>query len=252
MRKKIVAGNWKMNKTFPEAKELANAISSKLTEQGSTDCDVVIFPPYPFIGSMVDITNSSVMSVGAQNCSEHDSGAYTGEISLSMLESVGAKYVILGHSERREYFGEDNALLKDKVEKVLEAGLTPVFCCGESLEIRDTGHHEEFVKQQISDSTFNLSPEDFSKVVIAYEPIWAIGTGVTASSQQAQDMHKSIRETVATKYGSNIAENLTILYGGSCKPGNAKELFSCPDVDGGLIGGASLKVDDFVAIINSF
>ena len=192
------------------------------------------------------------MFLAAQNCNEHDSGAYTGEISVDMLKSVGATYVILGHSERREYFNENNQQLAAKVSKVLEQGLTPIFCCGEPLAIREQGDPYSYVNKQIEESLFHLASDEINQVVIAYEPIWAIGTGKTASSEQAQQMHKSIRDFLANQYGKERAENISILYGGSCKPDNARELFSQEDVDGGLIGGASLKSRDFIEIAKSY
>jgi triosephosphate isomerase len=191
------------------------------------------------------------VNIGAQNCSSKASGAYTGEISAEMLKSIGVKYVILGHSERREYFKESNADLAEKVNIVLKNGMTPIFCCGETLAQREKGIHIDFVNSQLTESLFHLGEEDFRKIVIAYEPIWAIGTGVTASTAQAQEMHEKIRTHLVSKYGK-AAEDTSILYGGSCKPDNAKELFACKDVDGGLIGGASLKSRDFVDIIKSF
>jgi len=191
------------------------------------------------------------IAVAAQNCSEHESGAYTGEVSAAMLTSVGIKHVILGHSERRQYFGEDNWLLAKKVDIALKHGMTPIFCCGEPLEVREANGHEDLVKRQVEESLFHLSAEQLQKVVIAYEPVWAIGTGKTASAQQAQDMHAVIRKHLASKYSQAVAEEITILYGGSVGAANAKELFSCPDVDGGLVGGASLKSRDFTEISKS-
>jgi triosephosphate isomerase len=192
------------------------------------------------------------VQLGAQNCHPKDSGAYTGEVSVPMLKEAGVGYVILGHSERREYFGESNALIKEKVDQVLAKGLTPLFCCGETLEQRNQNIHIGFIQAQISESLFHLDAETIKKVVIAYEPIWAIGTGVTASTEQAQEMHATIRLHLASKYGDAVAAEISILYGGSCKPDNARELFACADVDGGLIGGASLKARDFIDIVKSF
>ena len=198
------------------------------------------------------IAGADHIKLGAQNCYPKASGAYTGETSVDMLKSVGVEYVVIGHSERRGYFEESNEFLAAKVNIVLEGGLTPIFCCGESLDIREAGTHVDFVANQLKESLFHLSAEQFSNVVIAYEPIWAIGTGVTASPEQAQDMHKELRALIATQYGEKVADETTILYGGSVKPANAATLFACPDVDGGLVGGASLKPDAFIDIINAF
>lgn len=249
-RQRIVAGNWKMNKTFSEGIALATAIAEK---KYPTDVTVILTPPYTHLHAVGEIIkNNPAVHLAAQNCHQKEKGAYTGEISIDMLISVGVEYVILGHSERRQYFKEDDALLAQKVDLVLSKGLRPIFCCGESLDIRQSGKHVEFVGNQLKNSLFHLSVEDFQKVVIAYEPIWAIGTGVTASTQQAEDTHAALRQLIAKKYGEVVAEGTTILYGGSCKPTNAKSLFSQSNVDGGLIGGASLKADDFAAIINSY
>lgn len=251
MRKKIVAGNWKMNKTLDEGLKLASEIVNMVKDEVISDVQVVICPPFISLSPIGKLLDSKI-ALGAQNCYSKESGAYTGEISVSMLQSVGAKYVIIGHSERREYFNETNEQLAEKVNLILKAGLTPIFCCGETLKQREQGIHIDFVNSQLTESLFHLSAEDFSKVVIAYEPIWAIGTGVTATTEQAQEMHAKIRAHIAGKYGEKVAESISILYGGSCKPDNARELFACKDVDGGLIGGASLKSRDFVDIIKSF
>ena len=249
-RVNIVAGNWKMNKTYEEGRDLANAVMSKLQP---SEVKVILATPYIHLKNVSNIIKDvNNVHLAAQNCHQEASGAYTGEISVGMLKSVDVEYVILGHSERRAYFEESDDLLAKKVDAVLDNGLQPIFCCGENLEIREASTHESFVAAQLKASLFHLSAEAFQKVVIAYEPIWAIGTGKTASPEQAQEMHKSIRALIAKQYGAEIADSTTILYGGSCKPGNAKELFSQPDVDGGLIGGASLKADDFIAIIGSF
>lgn len=251
MRKKIVAGNWKMNKTLDEGLKLTSEILNMVKDEVRSDAQVVLCPPFISIYSVGKILEGSAIGLGAQNCYQKESGAFTGEISVEMLKSAGVKYVIIGHSERREYFGETNQQLADKVNLALKSGLTPIFCCGESLQQREKGIHIDFVNTQLTESLFHLSEADFLKVVIAYEPIWAIGTGVTASTEQAQEMHEKIRKHLAGKYGK-AAESISILYGGSCKPDNAKELFACKDVDGGLIGGASLKSRDFVDIIKSF
>jgi len=213
---------------------------------------VVLGTPFIHLSSVSKLVNRNPnLHVSAQDCSTHTSGAYTGEISVDMIQSTGANHVIIGHSERREYHNETNEDLATKVNLALESGLTPIFCCGESLEIRESGKQEAFVSNQLTESLFHLTEEKMSKVVIAYEPIWAIGTGVTASSEQAQEMHKALRAHLATKFGA-LANNTSILYGGSCKPSNAKELFSQADIDGGLIGGAALKSRDFIDIIKSF
>lgn len=251
MRKNIVAGNWKMNKTLQEGLALATELNDAL-KGVSVNCDVVIGTPYVHLASVVSAIDTTKIGVAAQNCADKESGAYTGEISVSMIQSTGAAYVILGHSERRAYYGETAAILKTKVQLALKSGLTPIFCIGEVLSEREANVHFDVVKSQIADSLFELSAEDFGKIVLAYEPVWAIGTGVTASAAQAQEMHAFIRRTLTEKYGKEVADDCSILYGGSCNAGNAKELFSNPDVDGGLIGGASLKVADFKAIIDAF
>lgn len=251
MRKKIVAGNWKMNKSLNEGLALATELNAVLTSK-KVNCDVVICPPFIHLASVCNIVDTSKVGVGAQNCADKASGAYTGEISASMVKSTGAGYVILGHSERREYYGETSETLNAKVAQVLANGLTPIYCCGEPLAIRQAGTQKEYVINQLKETIFNLSVEDFSKVVIAYEPIWAIGTGMTASSDQAQEMHKDIRDAIAANFDATVADNTSILYGGSCKASNAGELFANPDVDGGLIGGASLTVADFMGIIEAW
>ncbi len=239
-----------MNKDYEQGRELAMQVVEKLQP---SDVKVVLCTPYVHIKSIGVMTKDiHNLSVGAQNCHQEDAGAYTGEISASMLKSLGTEYVILGHSERREYFGENDALIAVKLGKVLQQGMLPIYCCGEKLEIREAGTHVDLVSKQLADSIFTLSEEDFRKVVIAYEPVWAIGTGKTASPEQAQEMHAAIRGLIAKQYNEEVAEATTILYGGSVKPANAQELFAQPDVDGGLIGGASLKPDDFIAIINSY
>lgn len=249
MRQKIVAGNWKMNKTLEEAHSLTSEIMGMVADEVKGNVKVILCTPFPYLVSVKNqLGTSKQISVGAQNCSEHDSGAYTGEVSAPMLKSMGIPYVIIGHSERRQYFGEDGKLLATKVDKALANGITPIFCCGEPLEIREKGTHEQLVKKQVEESLFHLSADALQKVVIAYEPVWAIGTGKTATSQQAQDMHAVIRKHLASKYGA-VAENISILYGGSVKADNAKELFACADVDGGLVGGASLKSREFLEII---
>jgi triosephosphate isomerase len=251
MRKNIVAGNWKMNKTLQEGLALATELNEVLA--GATpNCDVVIGTPFIHLASVAATVDTTKINVAAQNCADKESGAYTGEISASMVKSTGANYVILGHSERRAYYGETAATLKVKTELALKNDLTPIFCIGEVLEERESNIHFNVVKSQIEESLFDFSADDFGKIVLAYEPVWAIGTGKTASAEQAQEMHAFIRQTLTAKYGEAVAQNTSILYGGSCNAGNAKELFSNIDVDGGLIGGASLKVADFKAIIDAF
>ncbi|WP_455497813.1 triose-phosphate isomerase [Coprobacter sp.] len=251
MRKNIVAGNWKMNKTLQEGLELARGIDAALAEK-TPNCDVIIGTPFIHLASVVNAIDTNKISVAAENCADKASGAYTGEVSAQMVASTGAKYVILGHSERRAYYHETPEILKEKTLLALANGLTPIFCIGEVLEEREAGKHFDVVKKQIEESLFNLSAEDFGKIVLAYEPVWAIGTGKTATAEQAQEIHAFIRKTIADKYGKDIAENCSILYGGSCKASNAKELFANPDVDGGLIGGAALEVDSFMGIIDAF
>ncbi len=250
MRKKIVAGNWKMNLDQTAGKKLITEIIGH-AQNIPSDVTLVVSPPFPHLGYVKKLLIGNVF-LGAQNCSDQPSGAFTGEVSAPILESFGVDYVILGHSERREYFQETDEQLATKVNQALASELRPIFCCGESLAQREAGNFVELVTTQITNGLFHLSPQQFSEVVLAYEPIWAIGTGVTASSAQAQEMHYALRQHIAKKYGDTMADNLTILYGGSCKPSNARELFACPDVDGGLIGGASLKAEDFIAIAKSY
>ena len=251
MRKKIVAGNWKMNKTLQEGLHLAAEIDKLVSELKNSDVKVVIAPPFIHLTEARKSLSPSI-GVAAQNCAAEISGAYTGEVSASMIKSTGAEYVILGHSERRQYYGETNAILFKKVKLALAEGLTPIFCIGELLNEREENRHFAVVKSQIEEGVFGLSVDDFKKIVLAYEPVWAIGTGKTASSAQAQEIHKFIRETIAAKFGQTIADSISILYGGSCKASNAKELFDNPDVDGGLIGGAALVAADFMGIVTAF
>lgn len=249
MRKRIVAGNWKMNKTLKEGMELASDVE-KLAAQKSADVEVIIAPPYIHLSDISKLVSTVMLS--AQNCSSEAQGAYTGEVAASMIKSTGATHVIIGHSERRSYFNEDNEMLYKKVSLALENGLIPIFCCGEILAEREAGNHFDVVQKQLDETIFKLAEEDFRKIILAYEPVWAIGTGVVATPAQAQEMHAFIRKLVMGGYNGDTAENTTIQYGGSCKPDNARELFANPDVDGGLIGGASLKAEDFLAIVNSF
>ncbi|MCW3121873.1 MAG: triose-phosphate isomerase [Flavipsychrobacter sp.] len=251
MRKKIVAANWKMNLNLTEGAELVNEIFKGLPPL-SEDRRVVIAPPYLHLTqTAAQLTGMIDVCLGAQNCYSEASGAYTGEISAAMLKSAEVDYVIIGHSERREYFKEDDATLAKKVNQALINELQVIFCCGEPLEIRDANTQNAYVEAQIKAGIFHLSELQLKNVVIAYEPIWAIGTGRTATSEQAQDMHAHIRSVIAAQYGAAVADDMPILYGGSCKPSNAAELFACADVDGGLIGGASLKAAEFLGIINA-
>lgn len=248
MRKKIAAANWKMNLTFQQGKDLVNGIlvSDLNLKQNQ---QVVICPAFPYLVGIKELIGEREgFYLGAQNCASEKSGAYTGEISPEMLQSVGVTYAIIGHSERREYYGETNEILKKKILLALEYGLKPLFCCGEPLDIREKNAHNAFVEQQLKESLFDLTENEMNSVVIAYEPIWAIGTGRTATPDQAQEMHAFIRAQIVDRYGTSVAEETSILYGGSCKPDNAEELFNCPDVDGALIGGASLKAESFSAI----
>jgi triosephosphate isomerase len=248
MRKKIVAGNWKMNTTLQEGVKLAIEVEA-LASQVKNNAVVICCTPFIHITEVKKLLKK--VELGAQNCASEASGAFTGEVSAQMIASTGAKYVIIGHSERRSYYHENDALLNKKVKLALANNLTPIFCIGEILAEREANKHFDVVKSQLVNGIFDLSETDFAKLVIAYEPVWAIGTGKTATSQQAQEMHKFIRETIATKFGKNIADNTSILYGGSCNEKNAAELFANPDVDGGLIGGASLKSESFLGIIKA-
>ena len=251
MRKNIVAGNWKMNTTLQDGLVLAQSLNEILKDK-TVQCDVVVGVPFTHLASVVAAIDTTRIGVASQNAADNASGAYTGEVSAAMVASTGAKYAILGHSERRTYYHETAATLKRKVELALANGLTPIFCIGEVLAEREAGTHFEVVEAQLKESLFDLPAEDFSKLVLAYEPVWAIGTGRTATAAQAQEMHAFIRQTIAAQYGTEIAGNTSILYGGSCNAGNAKELFANPDVDGGLIGGASLSVANFLPIIEAF
>jgi len=251
MRKKIVAGNWKMNETLQEGIALAKEINDSLKAE-KPNCDVVICTPFIHLASVAQVLDAEGVALGAENCADKEKGAYTGEVSAAMVKSTGAQYVILGHSERRQYYGETAEILKEKVQLALANGLKVIFCCGETLEEREAEKQNEVVKAELEGSVFHLSAEDWKNIVLAYEPIWAIGTGKTATSDQAQEMLAYIRSIVAEKYGKETAEDTTILYGGSCNASNAAELFSKSDIDGGLIGGASLKATDFKAIIDAW
>ncbi len=249
MRKKVVAGNWKMNKNLQEGIELAKEVNSKVKAAGTKEVTVIIGTPFIHLSEVNKIVDPTVVAVAAQNCATEASGAYTGEISAAMVASTGSKYVILGHSERRSYYGETDEILVKKVQRALENNLEIIFCVGEVLAERESGKHFEVVKSQLENGLFNLPADQFAHVIVAYEPVWAIGTGKTAISAQAEEMHAFIRKTIAGKYNQQVADNTSILYGGSCNAKNADELFSQPDVDGGLIGGASLKAEDFSTII---
>ena len=251
MRSKIVAGNWKMNKNVAESKALAEGLVSELSGVTLENTRVIVAPTFINLTTVLAATEGSAVEVAAQNMHQEASGAYTGEISADMLTSVGLKTVILGHSERREYFGENEALLAKKTDAALANGLEVIYCFGEVKEERENNTHFDVVKSQISEALFHLDAAAWSNIVLAYEPVWAIGTGLTASADQAQEMHAFIRGLVADKYGADVANNVSILYGGSCKPANAEEIFSKEDVDGGLIGGASLVAADFAAVIKA-
>ncbi len=251
MRKKIVAGNWKMNLNLQEGVALAKEINEALVQE-KPNCDVVICTPFIHLASVAQVLDANVVGLGAENCADKEKGAYTGEVSAAMVKSTGAQYVILGHSERREYYGETAEMLKEKVQLALANGLKVIFCCGETLEEREAERQNEVVKAELDGSVFNLTAEEWKNIILAYEPIWAIGTGKTATSDQAQEMLAYIRSIVAEKYGQEVADETSILYGGSCKASNAPELFAKPDIDGGLIGGASLKAADFKGIIDAW
>lgn len=251
MRKQIAAGNWKMNCTLQEAKDLLQTLSQKSFNLEDRQAVILAVPFLYLLTAKEIIGDKHHFYISAQNCHTKDAGAYTGEVSAAMLQSCGIKYVIIGHSERREYFGETNEMLAAKVNAALAHGLTPIFCCGEALEVREAGAQENFVGTQIHDSLFHLDEKSIRRIIIAYEPIWAIGTGKTATAEQAQQMHAHIRNVMAEKYGKDTSENISILYGGSVKGENAAEIFSQPDVDGGLVGGASLKAGEFEQIIRS-
>jgi triosephosphate isomerase len=251
MRKQIAAANWKMNLTLQQGEVLIEELL-KSTQELSENQEAVFAVPFPYLVNVKNLlAGNKHVFVAAQNCYNKVSGAFTGEVSVEILKSVGVDYVIVGHSERREYFNESNEMLAEKISLCIEYGLKPIFCCGEALEIREAGTQNSFVKNQIKESLFHLTAEQLFGFVIAYEPIWAIGTGKTATSAQAQEIHAYIRSVLASKYGTDVAESISILYGGSVKAANAKEIFSQPDVDGGLVGGASLMATEFAAIIKS-
>ncbi|MGM0666482.1 MAG: triose-phosphate isomerase [Bacteroidota bacterium] len=252
MRRRIVAGNWKMNMNHPEGLSLAKSVDDFLVTNEQGGVEVILCPPYIHLAHIAGSLRADNISTGAQDCSDKESGAYTGEISASMIKSTGAAYVIIGHSERRNYHNESDELLNAKIKIALKNELGVIFCCGEILDEREKGNHFNIVQSQVEKALKGIGGEDFSNIIIAYEPVWAIGTGVTASSEQAQEMHSFVRSIIGKIYGPRKAEETVILYGGSCKPSNSAELFSMDDVDGGLIGGASLKEEDFCKIISSF
>ena len=251
MRKKIVAGNWKMNTTVAEGVALAKAVV-ELAGQTPDNVGLIVAPPFTHLCCVADTLKGSKVELSAQNCADHESGAYTGEVAVNMLVSAGCQWTILGHSERRQYYGETDEKLVEKVKLALAAGLKVILCVGENLDQREAGKHFDVVSEQTKNVLFNFTAEDMKSIVIAYEPVWAIGTGKTATAQQAEEIHACIRKVIAEEFGDAVAEDLTILYGGSCKPSNAKELFAEKDIDGGLIGGAALKADSFIEIAKSF
>jgi triosephosphate isomerase len=247
MRRPIIAGNWKMNKNTGEAIELANAIKRALFEEQA--CDIVLCPPHTALGDVAETIQDSNIALSAQNCHWEDSGAYTGEVSVLMLKDLGCKYIIVGHSERRQYFGEDNQTVNKKVKAVLKEGLLPIMCIGERLEERESGKTFDVVRDHIEGGLKDISADDILKIIIAYEPVWAIGTGKTATPEQAEEVHKFIREKLSELYSGEIAALVRIQYGGSVKPENIEKLMKEPDIDGALVGGASLKADSFVKIV---
>ena len=251
MRKKIVAGNWKMNTTVPEGIELAKQVVARAAETPA-NVGLIVAAPFTHLASVAEAIKGSKVELAAQNCADHTSGAYTGEVSVAMLKSVGCKWTILGHSERRQYYGETDEKLVVKIQLALAEGLGVILCVGENLDEREAGRHFDVVTSQIKNVLYGFSAEDMKNIVVAYEPVWAIGTGKTATAEQAEEIHACIRKVLADKFGAQVAEDTTILYGGSCKPSNAKELFAQKDIDGGLIGGAALKADDFIGIALSY
>ena len=251
MRKNIVAGNWKMNTTVPEGIELAKAVVARSAEVPA-EVKLIVATPYTHLCPVSEVVKGTVVGLSAENCADHAKGAYTGEVSADMLVSAGCEYTILGHSERRQYYGETDEKLVEKTKLALGAGLKVILCVGENLDEREAGKHFDVCESQIKNVLYNFTAEDMKNIIVAYEPVWAIGTGKTATADQAEEIHAFIRKVVCEKFGAQVADDLTILYGGSCKPSNAKELFAKPDIDGGLIGGAALKADDFIAIALSF
>ena len=251
MRKNIVAGNWKMNTTVPEGIELAKAVVARSAEVPA-EVKLIVATPFTHLVPVAAVVKGTVVGLSAENCADHAKGAYTGEVSADMLVSAGCEYTILGHSERRQYYGETDEKLVEKTKLALGAGLKVILCVGENLDEREAGKHFDVCESQIKNVLYNFTAEDMANIIVAYEPVWAIGTGKTATAEQAEEIHAFIRKVVREKFGAEVADDLTILYGGSCKPSNAKELFAQPDIDGGLLGGAALKADDFIAIALSF
>ena len=251
MRKKIVAGNWKMNTTVPEGVALAQAVVAKSAEVPA-GVGLIVATPFTHLCPVAEVVKGTRVELSAENCADKEKGAFTGEVSAAMVASTGAQWTILGHSERRQYYGETDAKLVEKVKLALANGLKVILCVGENLDEREAGRHFEVVTAQTENVLFQFSAEEMASIVIAYEPVWAIGTGKTATAEQAEEIHACIRKVLAAHFGAQVAEETTILYGGSCKPSNAKELFAQPDIDGGLIGGAALKADDFIGIALSF
>ncbi|MBR1573310.1 MAG: triose-phosphate isomerase [Bacteroidales bacterium] len=251
MRKFIVAGNWKMNTTVPQGVELAKAVVEK-SQNLPANVELVVAPPFTHLVSVCQVLQGSKVALSAQNCADKEKGAFTGEVAAPMLVSAGCTYTILGHSERRQYYGETDAKLVEKVKLALASGLKVILCVGENLDEREAGRHFDVVTEQTRNVLYNFTAEEMASIVIAYEPVWAIGTGKTATAEQAEEIHACIRNVIEQKVGQTVAQDMTILYGGSCKPSNAKELFAQPDIDGGLIGGAALKAEDFIAIAESF
>ena len=251
MRKKIVAGNWKMNTTKPDGVELAKQVA-ELSAEVPAEIGLIVAPPFTHLCAVNKALAGSRVELSAQNCADHVSGAYTGEVSVDMLKAVGCKWTILGHSERRQYYGETDEKLVEKTRLALGAGLGVILCVGENLEEREAGKHFDVCTTQIKNVLYNFSAEDMKNMIVAYEPVWAIGTGKTATAEQAEEIHAHIRKVLAEKFGQQVADDVTILYGGSCKPSNAAELFAQSDIDGGLIGGAALKAADFIQIAKSF
>ena len=251
MRKNIVAGNWKMNTTVPEGIELAKAVVAKSADVPA-EVKLIIATPFTHLYPVAEVVKGTAVGLSAENCADHSKGAYTGEVSVDMLTSVGCEYTILGHSERRQYYGETDEKLVEKTKLALAAGLKVILCVGENLDEREAGKHFDVCEAQIKNVLYNFTAEDMKNIIVAYEPVWAIGTGKTATAEQAEEIHAHIRKVLADKFGAQVAEDTTILYGGSCKPSNARELFAQKDIDGGLIGGAALKADDFIAIAQSY
>jgi triosephosphate isomerase (TIM) len=252
MRRNIVAGNWKMNKSFSEADDLVNAIAEELRNYDTSDVDVIVCPPFPYLELVSDVSEDGDFFTGAQNVSKFENGAYTGEVSATMLKSLGVDYCIVGHSERRKYFKETNQDIAQKIDRLLHEDITPIMCVGESLDEREANRYLQVIQTQVEEGMFHLSGDQVKRCIIAYEPVWAIGTGLSATKEQAQEVHAFIRKLIEDKYGDEVSEEVSILYGGSCNTKNAKELFAMKDIDGGLIGGASLKSKDFIEIACSF